>query len=146
LFCSSLITSQLINEFLVQTYAAEHDAPEDLCVITTQDWSQYHNEAQLPDSLTPVANLFQHVSSYGYQCWHRNLDASYFDTEATPRQRWSCMHITITTWNHVHLSTIDLRTAFSYADSWLASYNGTHNLCTLTSVKEEFARSSGTIL
>jgi hypothetical protein len=47
LFCSSLITSQLINEFLVQTYAAEPDAPEDLCVITTKDWSCYHDKAQL---------------------------------------------------------------------------------------------------
>jgi hypothetical protein len=47
LFCSSLITSQLINEFLVQIYAAEPDAPEDLCVITTKDWSFYHDEAQL---------------------------------------------------------------------------------------------------
>jgi len=44
---SSLMITQLINEFLVKTYAGEPDAPEDLCVITTQDWSQYCDEARL---------------------------------------------------------------------------------------------------
>jgi hypothetical protein len=32
---------------LVKTYAADTDAPENLCVLTTQDWSRYRDEACL---------------------------------------------------------------------------------------------------
>ncbi|KAG9598087.1 hypothetical protein KCU86_g4494, partial [Aureobasidium melanogenum] len=45
--CTTNIEPELINEFLVKAYAADTDAPEDLCVLTTQDWSHYRNEARL---------------------------------------------------------------------------------------------------
>lgn len=44
---STTYHKQLINEFLVKTYAADTDAPENLCVLTTHDWSQYRDEARL---------------------------------------------------------------------------------------------------
>ncbi|KAG9681075.1 hypothetical protein KCU95_g15133, partial [Aureobasidium melanogenum] len=45
--CTTNIEPELINEFLVKAYAADTDAPEDLCILTTKDWSHYRNEARL---------------------------------------------------------------------------------------------------
>ncbi|KAG9742024.1 hypothetical protein KCU73_g8771, partial [Aureobasidium melanogenum] len=45
--CTTDIESDLINEILVKAYAADTDAPENLCVLTTQDWSRYRDEACL---------------------------------------------------------------------------------------------------
>ncbi|KAG9848619.1 hypothetical protein KCU98_g5329, partial [Aureobasidium melanogenum] len=45
--CTTNIEPELINEFLVKAYAADTDASENLCVLTTQDWSHYRDEARL---------------------------------------------------------------------------------------------------
>ncbi|CAD0098993.1 unnamed protein product [Aureobasidium mustum] len=45
--CTSNIEPELLNEFLVKAYAGDTDAPEDLCILTTQDWSHYRDKARL---------------------------------------------------------------------------------------------------
>jgi hypothetical protein len=52
-FPSDILTCphQLIDEFLIETYAGYPEAPENLVLITTTDWSQYSkNEAKLSPS------------------------------------------------------------------------------------------------